>query len=1196
MLSTRVRALVVCPAMAWAVAACNGGGAEGQPLAEGGESGEGGYSIDGGSADGASIDATATDSGDGRSFGRSAVQGPNLPAEGDDGGQADSEAGCGFDAGTAPDGSPVCGDGWRDPATEECDDGLGTSTARRGCTATCQVIDELAVEQWTPDGGLSNAPRTLGAGRHPLAAGDATFGVVYLEPNSSPLTLSLATFGARGAATGVVNAFSAYSTVVDNSNPVVAALPCGQYAVAWADYDSEGGDELDVAVRIVDPSVPVTTPPAHANTSTNFSQFDPDILWTGSELVVAWVDDSDPATQPDLKFRTFDANLNPTSGEQTLAATADSEADVALAAWEGSWAAAWRDDANGTETITVQAGSSTWTVGPAFLPGPEGAKPALAELDATHLLVVYAVGADNTDSGVANDSLLEAAVVDTAAAPGPVAGFPVPALVANAQGLDQSAPTLVNVQGSVFLAWSTAGALGNANGEDLWLKPLPWDGSSVDLTKTEVPLPRWPQAIAGDQESPALAASALPPGGALVTAWNDLGRGILPGEGGGDVAVELVPVPMLRTGAVSCAPGWADCDSNPEDGCEVSTTQPAHCGSCTTTCSAGGACVESGGTYSCLTCSGGTPLACGSTCVDPTGNPNDCGGCGNVCTTTVANAQPTCALSACSYACSAGFSACSGACLNEATNVDNCGGCGQVCSPPANATATCASGACGFTCNTPLSDCSGTCVNETDNPSNCGSCGSACSAPVNATADCVASSCGFTCNAGFSDCSGSCVNEANDLNNCGTCGHVCLPPANATATCLASVCGFSCDAGFLGCPATNPTSCIPEPVTGAAFVTPGGAGNCSATNPCGTIAAALAASSTVYLNAGTYTEQVSLASGHVIHGGWTYSGGTWTNCEGTNTTSIIQAPSGDDRVVIASGGTLDTLTVRNANTASAGQTLYGVFASSGNVTLTNVAISVAAGGAGTIGAAGTEGSNGSTAGCSPASTGSAGPTGTVGTAGSTSYASSGFVSTAGTAGGAAGTGSDGTAGSESGLSELQCALNTCAPSHVTHYTTAGSPGCPGTGGTGGQAGGDGGASIALFVYGATVQVTGGSWSTAGGGTGGAGGGGGAGGAGEPGVAGSTITGATSGTCAKVGSSCLIANPVEGSATGIAGGRGGNGGTGGQGGGGAGGDSWCYASGGGGSVNASGLSCSEGAAGSGGGSNGPAGAAGVGHSF
>ena len=177
------------------------------------------------------------------------------------------------------------------------------------------MLDELAVWQ-VVDGGLANSPRTLGAGRHPIAASDSTFGVVYLEPNSSPLTLSLATFSAKGAATGVINAFSAQLTVVDNSNPVVAGLPCGKYALAWADFDSEGGDELDVAIRIVDPSVPVTTPPALANVTLSFSQFDPDIVWTGSQLVVAWVDTSNAATEPDLMFRTFDSSFNPTSGEQ----------------------------------------------------------------------------------------------------------------------------------------------------------------------------------------------------------------------------------------------------------------------------------------------------------------------------------------------------------------------------------------------------------------------------------------------------------------------------------------------------------------------------------------------------------------------------------------------------------------------------------------------------------------------------------------------------------------------------------------------------------------------------------------------------------------------------------------------------------------------------------------------------------------
>src|SRR5687768_11758853 len=31
------------------------------------------------------------------------------------------------------------------------------------------------------------------------------------------------------------------------------------------------------------------------------------------------------------------------------------------------------------------------------------------------------------------------------------------------------------------------------------------------------------------------------------------------------------------------------------------------------------------------TCSAEVPLACGTTCVDPDSNPNNCGGCGNVC-------------------------------------------------------------------------------------------------------------------------------------------------------------------------------------------------------------------------------------------------------------------------------------------------------------------------------------------------------------------------------------------------------------------------------------------------------------------------------------------------------------------------------------------------------------------------------------
>jgi hypothetical protein len=450
-----------------------------------------------------------------------------------------------FDAGGAPSGTGSCGDGWRDPASEECDDGLGQAlAARRACSSQCRVLDELAV--WTPgpDGGLSNAGRTLGAGRHPVAASDATFGVVYLEPSSDPPTVSLATFGAKGAATGIVAVSSAPTAGVDGSNPVVAGLPCGLYAVAWADYDAEGGDELDVALRLVDPSGALTSPTVHANATTAFSQFDPDVLWTGSELVVAWVDTSNPATQPDVRFRTYDASLHVLSAEQTLAGTADSEADVALAAFGTSWAAAWRDDAGGMETVQVQTGGTTWTVGPAFLPAPVAAKPALTALDGTHLLVVYAVGADDADSGVANGSQVWAAVIDTTAAEA-VTTMPLSALVA--VGLDQSQPNVVSIPGgATFVSWWTAAAPGDDNGEELWLKQVQWSGATLDLTAAEWPLPRSPQARVGDQRSPAMAISALPPGGALVTGWDDLGGGIARGEGSGDVVVELIPAPPLR--------------------------------------------------------------------------------------------------------------------------------------------------------------------------------------------------------------------------------------------------------------------------------------------------------------------------------------------------------------------------------------------------------------------------------------------------------------------------------------------------------------------------------------------------------------------------------------------------------------------------------------------------------------------------
>jgi hypothetical protein len=175
-----------------------------------------------------------------------------------------------------------------------------------------------------------------------------------------------------------------------------------------------------------------------------------------------------------------------------------------------------------------------------------GVKPAIAPLDSTHLLVAYAVGLDDADSGVANGSRLWVAELSTTT--GKVTEQPVPALVSSAAGLDQSQPNAVNVGGTVFVAWWTAAPLGKKNDEQLWLKQLGWDGTAIDLSTNEIPLPRWAQAQVGDQRLPGLAASTLPPGGAIVAVWDDLGKTIATGEGNGDVVVELAPVLVKRTG------------------------------------------------------------------------------------------------------------------------------------------------------------------------------------------------------------------------------------------------------------------------------------------------------------------------------------------------------------------------------------------------------------------------------------------------------------------------------------------------------------------------------------------------------------------------------------------------------------------------------------------------------------------------
>ncbi|MEZ4390403.1 MAG: hypothetical protein R3A48_04845 [Polyangiales bacterium] len=285
---------------------------------------------------------------------------------------------------------------------------------------------------------------------------------------------------------------------------------------------------------------------------------------------------------------------------------------------------------------------------------------------------------------------------------------------------------------------------------------------------------------------------------------------------------------MGTCGISTCGSGFADCDGDAMSGCEVNTqTSTAHCGACgnacelpnaTAACTAGACAVGS-----CATgfadCDNDPSNGCEVNTQTSTAN---CGACGNACATT--NGSAACAAGSCATGgCNTGFADCDGdpanGCeVNTQTNAGNCGACGTVCNL-ANATAVCGAGTCAVgTCNAGFADCDGNpangCeVNLNTTASSCGACGRACAAP-NGVAVCSAGACAVgACNAGFADCDGNPANGcevviASDTGNCGACRNVCPTPSNGSAVCSSGVCGIgSCSSGTANCDGNVSNGC-----------------------------------------------------------------------------------------------------------------------------------------------------------------------------------------------------------------------------------------------------------------------------------------------------------------------------------------------------------------------------------------------------
>lgn len=245
----------------------------------------------------------------------------------------------------------------------------------------------------------------------------------------------------------------------------------------------------------------------------------------------------------------------------------------------------------------------------------------------------------------------------------------------------------------------------------------------------------------------------------------------------------------------TCAPGWGNCDGINSNGCERSLSDdPQNCGGCGQSCGtpahATAGCMDSACALVACTdgyadCDGNVANGCE---VNRNTDPVNCGMCGHACPTP-AHASATCNSGVCGIGpCAAGWADCNGnpsdGCETQTNgnDVNHCGSCG-ACGAVVSGSPACTAGTCTAACASGFADCdriygNGCETNLQASIANCGMCGMACSF-ANGAGACSGGACALmACNTNYASCDGDdangCeVNLQTDKSHCGDCDTAC---------------------------------------------------------------------------------------------------------------------------------------------------------------------------------------------------------------------------------------------------------------------------------------------------------------------------------------------------------------------------------------------------------------------------------------